>query len=104
MPKKLPARLPMNFRQYWDAVGTENVKKIIADLESSMRYFRMMRYGLKKPGRARALQIMESARKHTKPLEPDLELLLAGVPRAGRNPAQAIEPDPAFIQAHREAA
>lgn len=88
----------LNFREYWDAVGTENIQKIVNELGSSLRYFRALRYGIKKPGREQALKILEAARKHTAPFEPDLELLLAGVPRAGANPARTIAPSAAFVK------
>lgn len=91
----------LNFREYWDAVGTENIKKIIADLGSSMPYFRLLRYGIKKPGSQQALRILEAARRHTAPYEPNLELLLAGVPRAGKPAAKEIKPDSGFIRARK---
>ena len=96
----MPKRPIMNLRQYWDAVGTKNIHKVIAECGSSLSYFRMYRYGIKKPGRARALEILAAARKITPPYEPDLELMLAGVPRAGKNPVAEIMPDPAFIRAN----
>lgn len=91
----------LNLREYWDAVGTQNIEKIVTDLGSSMGYFRMLRYGIKKPGAPQALRIVEAARKHTAPYEPDLELLLIGVPRAGRNPAQPVPPSPEFVRARK---
>jgi hypothetical protein len=94
-------RKPMNFREYWDAVGTENIQKIVDELGSSLSYFRMMRYGIKKPGGAQALRILELARKHTAPYEPDLELLIAGVPRAGSNPARQLPPATEFLRARK---
>lgn len=92
----------LNFREYWDAVGTENIKKIIDEIGSSMGHFRALRYGIKKPGRAQALKILEAARKHTAPYEPDLELLLQGVPRAGLGPSRAIAPSPEYLKARAE--
>jgi hypothetical protein len=94
-------RKTMNFREYWDAVGTENVEKIISDVGSSLKYFRMLRYGIKKPGAAHALRIIESARRHTAPFEPDLELLLAGVPRAGTNPVKPLPPATDYLRARK---
>jgi len=99
----MPKREPMNFRQWWDAVGTENVRRIVDDLGSSMPYFRLLRYGIKRPGSAQALRIIESARRHTAPFEPDLELLLRGVPRAGKDPAKPIPPSETFVRARRRA-
>ena len=100
MPKQ---REPMNFREWWDAVGTENVRKIVEDLGSSMPYFRLLRYGIKRPGSAQALRIIEAARVHTAPFEPDLELLLRGVQRAGKDPAKTIPPSESFVRARRRA-
>lgn len=94
-------RKPMNLREYWDAVGTENIEKIVNELGSSIQYFRMMRYGIKKPGGAQALRIVELARKHTAPYEPDLALLLAGVPRAGHNPARQLPPANDYLRARK---
>ena len=94
-------RKPMNLREYWDAVGTENIEKIISELGSSLKYFRLMRYGIKRPSGAQALRIIELARKHTAPYEPDLELLITGVPRAGRNPAGRLQPTSEFIKARK---
>lgn len=94
-------RKPMNLREYWDAVGTENILKIVDELGSSLKYFRMMRYGIKKPSGAQALRIIELARKHTAPYEPDLELLLSGVPRAGTNPIRQLPPATEFLRARK---
>lgn len=92
-------RKPLNFREYWDAVGTANMSKIVDEVGSSLKYFRMLRYGIKKPGAAQAMRIVQAARKITAPYEPDLELLLAGVPRAGRNPAKQLPPATEFVRA-----
>lgn len=94
-------RKPLNFREYWDAVGTENVAKIVDELGSSIKYFRMIRYGIKKPSGPQALRIIELARKHTAPYEPDLALLLTGVPRVGQNPIRQLPPATEFIRARR---
>jgi hypothetical protein len=94
----------LNLREYWDAVGTENMQKIINDVGSSMAYFRMLRYGVKRPGSDMALTIIESARKHTPTYEPDLELLLRGVPRAGSNPVRQLPPSPEFLRAQKRLA
>jgi len=95
------SRTPMNFRQWWDAVGTANVQKVVDEVGSSIRYFRHLRYGIKRPGREFSLRILAAARKHTAPFEPDLELMLQGVPRAGKNPAKPIEAEERFIRARR---
>lgn len=94
-------RKPLNLREYWDAVGTDNIKKIVDELGSSLAYFRMMRYGIKRPSGPQALRIIDLARKHTAPYEPDLALLLQGVPRAGRNPAQPLPPATEFVRARK---
>lgn len=94
-------RKPLNLREYWDAVGTANMLLIIEELGSSLKYFRMMRYGIKRPSGSQALRIVELARKHTAPYEPDLELLLSGVPRAGTNPVKPLPPAPEFVRARK---
>ena len=94
----------MNLREYWDAVGTENMEKIVNELGSSIKYFRLMRYGIKRPSGAQALRIIELARKHTAPYEPDLEQLLIGVPRAGKNPAKPLPPSREFVRARNRMA
>lgn len=90
----------LNFRQYWDAVGTENIKDIVAEVESSMNYFRMIRYGNAKPGSKLALKIIDAARKYTAPYEPDLELMVIGVPKSsGKRGGRTIPPTRDFISA-----
>lgn len=71
----------LNLREYWDEVGTENMMKIIKGCKSSLRYFRAMRYGLKRCSEERAEKIVALAKKHTPGFAPDVELLIAGVPR-----------------------
>ena len=98
------SRKSLNFREYWDAVGTENIQRIADDLGSSIKYFRMFRYGIKKPGAPMALRIIYAARCHTAPYEPDLELLLAGVPRANGKATPTIPPAAEYLRARRRVA
>ena len=93
---------PLNLREYWDTVGTENVKKIIFALDSSMPYARLLKYGIKKPGHVYALRFIDVAREVTPGFEPDLELLLRGVPRAGSSSGKLIPPSPEFLKAQRK--
>ncbi len=95
---------PMNLREYWDCVGTENVRKIIFSIGSSMAYARLIKYGLKKPGTAFSLAFIDAAREITPGFEPDLELTLRGVPRSGVSRGKTIPPSPEFLaaQAARE--
>lgn len=90
---------PMNLRDYWDCVGTENVKKIISAIDSSMAYARLIKYGLKKPGTAFSLAFIDAARDITPGFEPDLELMLRGVPRSGVSRGKTIPPSPEFLAA-----
>lgn len=98
----------LNLRQYWDEVGTENIEKIIDGLrkddpecKASMAYFRLLRYGIKKPSTAYALRIIDLARQITPGFEPDLELLVRGVPRSksGKGGAHRIQPSERFLAA-----
>jgi hypothetical protein len=97
----------LNLRQYWDEVGTENIEKIIADMQkdagckTSMAYFRLLRYGFKKAGPKTATRIIELANKHTPGFAPDFELLIRGVPRAegGNGPKRRIQPSARFLAA-----
>lgn len=93
---------PLNLREYWDTVGTENVKKIIFALDSSMPYARLLKYGIKKPGHVYALRFIDAAREITPGFEPDLELMLRGVPRANSNSGKMIPPSPEFMRAQRK--
>jgi hypothetical protein len=91
---------PVNFRQWWDQVGTDNVQKVVLHTGSSFDYFKLLRYGIKKPGRDLALRIIEAARRVEPSCLPDLELLLRGVPRAGTgSAAKKIAPAPSVRRA-----
>ena len=90
---------PLNLREYWDTVGTENVRSIISCIGSSMAYARLLRYGLKKPGSKFCLQFIETARDVTPGWEPDLELMLRGAPRATAGRVRTIPPSAKFLAA-----
>jgi hypothetical protein len=90
---------PLNLREYWDTVGTENVKTIIFGIGSSMAYARLIKYGLKKPGTDFALRFIDAAREITPGFEPDLELMLRGVPRNANSRGKTIPPSPEFLAA-----
>lgn len=90
---------PMNLREYWDTVGTENVKKIVFGIGSSMAYARLIKYGLKKPGPDFSLRFIDAARDVTPGFAPDLELLLRGVPRNANPRGKTIPPSPEFLAA-----
>lgn len=90
---------PMNFRQWWDEVGTTNVEKVAANIGSSMAYFRRMKYGDRKPSIEYAEKIISAAKRVTPGFEPDLRLLLKGVPKAERLPGA---PSPEFVAAQRK--
>lgn len=96
-------RKPMNLREYWDCVGTENVRKIIYALGSSMPYARLLKYGIKKPGHVYALRFIDVARELTPGFEPDLELMLRGVPRANSGTGKMTPPSAEFIKAQSKA-
>ncbi len=90
---------PMNLRDYWDCVGTENVKMIVFAIGSSMAYARLIKYGLKKPGTSFSLAFIDAAREITPGFEPDLELMLRGVPRSVAGRGKTIPPSPEFLAA-----
>ena len=88
----------MNFREYWDHVGTDNIELVCAEVKSSMRYFRMIRYGIKIPGKIGARKIIDAANKITPGAAPDLAKLLEGVPRAtGDKSSGRIQPSAAYL-------
>lgn len=93
------ARGKLNLRQWWDAVGTENVERVIDALGSSMGTFRLMRYGHKRPSGQTALRIIEKAELLTPACVPDLALLLRGVPKASKKVASKIPPSKSFVKA-----
>ena len=97
-------RATMNLRAWWDAVGTANVQLVIDDVGSSMAYFRLLKYGLKKPGATMSMKIIDAARRITPGFEPDLELLLRGAPK---NPSpttgRLLPPSPEFVRAQKRA-
>jgi hypothetical protein len=90
---------PLNLREYWDTVGTENVKQIVFAIGSSMAYARLIKYGLKKPGPDFSLRFIETAREITPGFAPDLELMLRGVPRNANSRGKTIPPSPEFLAA-----
>lgn len=101
MKKTEPAKL--NLREYWNEVGTENVRKIIDRLESSMAYARLLKYGLKKPGHGFALRFIDAARELTPGWEPNLELMLRGVPKANNGLGGRITPpSPKFVKSQQK--
>jgi hypothetical protein len=93
---------PMNLREYWDTVGTANVREIILKLDSSMPYARLLKYGIKKPGHVYALRFIDAAREITPGFEPDLELMLRGAPRANSGTGKMTPPSAEFLKAQRK--
>jgi len=92
----------LNIREYWDAVGTDNIDKVIKRVGSSKQVFRQLRYGLKRPSPKRAQEIVDAARKITPGWEPNLELLLQGIEPANRE--RKIAPSDAFARKARRIA
>ena len=74
-------REPMSFRVWWDHVGIENIERVIAELGSSLGYFRQLRYGTKAPSEQMARRIIAAAKAITPPFAPDLQLVLDGEPK-----------------------
>lgn len=95
------AKRKMNFREWWDDVGTVNVRDLIDHLQSSMTYARMLRAGQKRMGLDRARSVIAWAEQNTPGFVPDLELLMMGVPRAEEPRSMLIQPSAAFLRAQR---
>ena len=94
----------MNLRQYWDCVGTENIRLVTERTGSSMAYMRLLKYGIKKPGAGISLKLIEAARELTPGFEPDMELLLRGSPRADNSTARGrtIPPSAEFLASQKQ--
>lgn len=90
---------PMNFRQWWDKVGTASVQVIADELGTTISYLRQLRYGSKKPSGQYAERIISLAEKHTPGFVPDLRLMIKGVPRANAGSDRTIAPSPEFVAA-----
>ena len=91
---------PMNFREWWDAVGTDMVKMVCEEAGCSMNYVRQFRVGVKSPGKVTAMKLRDAARSMTPGWEPDLELMLLGVPPSGTGSLK-IKPSKAFLAGKR---
>lgn len=91
----------LNLREYWEAIGTENMMKIIAEVGSSFGYFRALKYGPKRPSATMALRIIEAANRLTPGWAPDLELMVRGVPAPGRKRVGRLTPPSPEFLAHQ---
>lgn len=86
----------LNFREFWDLVGTDHMMAICESVGSSRKMFLNLRYGLKFMSRRRADEIIAAALSITG-IAPSRAMLIEGVPRAERS--QKILPHPDFIKA-----
>jgi plasmid maintenance system antidote protein VapI len=73
----------LNFREFWDVVGTDNMLRIAKSIGSSQKMFQNLRYGMKYMSPKRADLIVKVALKLTG-MAPDHQLLIDGVPKANR--------------------
>jgi len=92
----------LNMREWWNECGTSNVLRVISDLDSSLRYFRQLRYGTKAPSAKMAQRIVDAATKRTPACVPSLNLLIAGVPLSGARKNGMLAPSPEFLAAARK--
>jgi len=93
----------LNFRDYWDVIGTDEMMKVLARAGCKLQYARQFRIGVKIPGRVTAMSILDAARQETPGWEPDLELMLRGVDRA-IIPGSKIRPSKEFLKTKRKVA
>jgi hypothetical protein len=91
----------MNFKQWWDTVGTVNVMRVAARLNTSVAYLKHLRYGTKVPSDDYAERIIAAAQAVTPGFAPDPVLLRNGVKRVGR--VNRIEPAPEVVAAQKAA-
>ena len=87
----------MNFKDWWNFVGTKKVTEVLEVAGCRLAYARQFRIGMKSPGRETAIAIIDAARRVTPGWEPDLELMLRGVPRSGKG-SQLIMPSAEFLK------
>lgn len=102
-PSKKSPELPrLTLRDWWHEVGTAKVLEVVAEVGTSLPYMRLLSYRLKRPSYDMAQKIIAAARLHTKPFEPDLELMMAPLERRP-NPhySRTIQPSAAFREARR---
>jgi hypothetical protein len=92
----------LNFKDYWDAIGSDEMAKVLSKAGIKLQYARQFRIGVKVPGRLSALALIDAARKVTPGWEPDLELMLRGVDRSGAT-GPKIMPSAEFARSKRKA-
>lgn len=103
MNKINPQPTELTLRQWWDEVGTENVKLVADSLGSSMKYFKFLRYRAKRPGYNRALAIIQAANRFTPGFAPNLTLMMEPIPSRQPNPEHTLvlQPSKAFLKAQK---
>lgn len=94
------AKQKLTLKEWWDHVGTENVKALCAKLNTSMAYMRQLKYRTKRPGYDRAVEIVTLAKDITPGFEPDIDLLMLPLPvRDQKSRRQMKPPSPEFLRA-----
>ena len=94
---------PYDLASYWNIVGTDNIKLVIAEVQSSIPYFRVIKIGRKNISPVMAERIIAAARKHTPGFEPDFEMMVRPKPKYQPNPARGVKigPSPEFLAAQQ---
>jgi hypothetical protein len=94
-------RKPLSFREYWEAVGTKNVEKVMKRAHSSMPVAKAIKYGSKcaHPDGLGA-RIVAAAEQITPGWAPDLKLLSEFAPRG---PGRVTPPSPEFLASRKVA-
>lgn len=90
----------LNFKDYWDTVGTSNMAHVLKLSAVKMKYAHQIRCGAKIPGEDLCLRVIAAAAKVTPGFAPDLGLMRRGVEPTGRRSLK-IQPSAAFVRASR---
>ena len=87
----------LNFKDWWDHVGTVNVLAVLAHAKVKLPYARQMRYGAKVPGEFTARRLILAAITITPGWVPDYSLMRSGVEASGKH-GGAIPPSAEFLR------
>lgn len=93
----------LTLRQWWNHVGTANVKLVEADIGTSLAYLRLISYRLKRPSYDFAKKLIEAATRLTPGFAPDLELMMEPLPVRVPGRPPVIPPSPEFQRSQRKA-
>lgn len=90
----------MTIREWWSEVGTENVKLVIADIGTTMKYMRLLSYRCKRPGYDFAVALAASAERLTPGFVPSIEVMMTPLPERETKPMTKINPSAAYLKAN----